>query len=185
MLHSCSVDQSCISLLINLVPSRAGLQLVHEQETDEMVPHPVEWHLERAILRAGLMRKENFGALRKVKWSRSSRTDKGVHALAAVIALKVHSASDHWQRDPEGLEHAELVNRYGTITTRSPRPIGCILSAYSLDYFTGSICDNCAYKNGQLCKTRPSQSCDTPCTRAQAPARRHSRLCGAAHGCAL
>jgi tRNA pseudouridine38-40 synthase len=31
----------------------------------------------------------NFGDFRKTKWSRSSRTDKGVHSLATVIGLRV------------------------------------------------------------------------------------------------
>ena len=92
---------------------RTGLQLVHEQEArvEDGMPRPVEYYLERAILRAGLMRKENFGNLRKVKWTRTSRTDKGVHALAAVVALKIHSAVDHWNSDPEGTVHADAVNR--------------------------------------------------------------------------
>jgi hypothetical protein len=75
------------------------------------LPPPIEAPLESALLAAGLMRKENFGALHKVRWSRSSRTDKHVHALAAVVALKAHCALDAWEADPEGLAYADAINR--------------------------------------------------------------------------
>ena len=67
--------------------------------------------LELAILKAGLMRRENFGDFSKVKWSRSSRTDKGVHALAAVVVLKINCAAEHWERDPEGVQLADAINK--------------------------------------------------------------------------
>jgi tRNA pseudouridine38-40 synthase len=49
----------------------------------------VEGVLEKAILQAGLITEANFGDFRKTKWSRSSRTDKGVHSLATVIGLRI------------------------------------------------------------------------------------------------
>lgn len=44
----------------------------------------IEAELEMAVYLAGAMSKDNFGNLRKVSWSRSGRTDKGVHAAAQV-----------------------------------------------------------------------------------------------------
>jgi hypothetical protein len=71
----------------------------------------IEQVLEIAVLKAGLMRKENFGDFGRVKWSRSSRTDKGVHSVATVIGLKVNVDRAHWHGDPEGLQLAASMNR--------------------------------------------------------------------------
>jgi len=53
----------------------AGLQA--SRELPELAT--IEGVLERAILAAGLITAANFGDFRKTKWTRSSRTDKGVH----------------------------------------------------------------------------------------------------------
>lgn len=47
----------------------------------------VEHELRRAILQAGAMRESNFEDLGKIDWSRSSRTDKGVHAGCIVVRV--------------------------------------------------------------------------------------------------
>lgn len=44
----------------------------------------IEAELELALYLAGSISKDNFGNPRKVSWSRSGRTDKGVHAAAQV-----------------------------------------------------------------------------------------------------
>lgn len=44
----------------------------------------VEQVLERAIFKAGMMKQENFENFAKVRWTRASRTDKGVHSLGMV-----------------------------------------------------------------------------------------------------
>ena len=44
----------------------------------------MEAELELALYLAGTISKDNFGNPRKVSWSRSGRTDKGVHAVAQV-----------------------------------------------------------------------------------------------------
>lgn len=62
-------------------------------------------------MKAGLMRKCNFGALHKVKWSRSSRTDKGVHSCATVVSLKVNCDKDSWDTDPEGTAYVQAINK--------------------------------------------------------------------------
>ena len=59
----------------------AGSQLQrHEGDTAT-----VEGVLETAVFRAGGILESNMGALGKIGWSRSSRTDKGVHSLGTVI----------------------------------------------------------------------------------------------------
>ena len=47
----------------------------------------VEAALEEAIARSGGMLESNRGSLQKVDWSRSSRTDKGVHSCSTVRML--------------------------------------------------------------------------------------------------
>jgi len=61
---------------------RAGSQL---QRHDDSIA-TVEGVLEAALFRAGCVLESNMGALEKLGWSRSSRTDKGVHSLATVRA---------------------------------------------------------------------------------------------------
>lgn len=49
----------------------------------------VEAELQNALFKARCIAPENYGFINKIKWSRSSRTDKGVHALCSVIAAKL------------------------------------------------------------------------------------------------
>lgn len=49
----------------------------------------VERDLEQALYEAGCIAPSNHGNLSKVNWSRASRTDKGVHALCTVFAMKM------------------------------------------------------------------------------------------------
>ena len=58
----------------------AGLQL----QRVEGKASTVEGVLETALFRAGSILQSNLGALGKIGWTRSSRTDKGVHSLATV-----------------------------------------------------------------------------------------------------
>lgn len=67
--------------------------------------------MELALLKAGLIRKENFGDFQRLKWSRSSRTDKGVHSLATVLGFRAECEPARWAADPEGLDYAAAINR--------------------------------------------------------------------------
>lgn len=49
----------------------------------------IEGLLERALYLAGGFEEHNFGELRKLGWSRSGRTDKGVHAAANCCSMKL------------------------------------------------------------------------------------------------
>ncbi|OMJ75529.1 hypothetical protein SteCoe_25308 [Stentor coeruleus] len=49
----------------------------------------VEAELQNALFKSRCISSDNFGFLNKVGWTRASRTDKGVHALCAVAAMKM------------------------------------------------------------------------------------------------
>ena len=56
-----------------------GLQIQRDQPGGT-----VEDVLQQAMYQAGAILPSNYGNLSKIGWTRSSRTDKGVHALANV-----------------------------------------------------------------------------------------------------
>ena len=58
-------------------------------QNDQRNVRTVEAELEKALHQARCISSDNFGFFNKVKWSRASRTDKGVHALCAVVGLKL------------------------------------------------------------------------------------------------
>lgn len=60
----------------------------HGLQLNQNVP-TIEDDLRTAIFRAGAMRESNFEDLAKIGWSRSSRTDKGVHAGCVVFSGKL------------------------------------------------------------------------------------------------
>lgn len=59
-----------------------GLQMNPQANT-------VEKHLERALFLAGSISEHNFGDLHKVQWTRTARTDRGVHAVMQCCAMKL------------------------------------------------------------------------------------------------
>ncbi|KAH6765725.1 Pseudouridine synthase family protein, partial [Perilla frutescens var. hirtella] len=85
-----------------------GLQI---QRHDEEIS-TIEGELEKAIFEAGGIRNSNFGDLNKISWARSSRTDKGVHSLATMIAFKMEIPDFAWNNDPNGFALARYVNAY-------------------------------------------------------------------------
>ncbi|KAK9918566.1 hypothetical protein WJX75_005011 [Coccomyxa subellipsoidea] len=72
----------------------------------------IEAALEDAIGKAGGILESNRGALHKIDWSRSSRTDKGVHSCSTVIGLKMECVVDSFETDPEGLSIAAEINKH-------------------------------------------------------------------------
>lgn len=72
----------------------------------------IEKELETAIFKAGGIRESNFGDLQKIRWARSSRTDKGVHSLATIISFKMEIPENAWNGDPYGFTLANYVNSY-------------------------------------------------------------------------
>ncbi|KAK9814106.1 hypothetical protein WJX72_000771 [[Myrmecia] bisecta] len=72
----------------------------------------IEGVLEKAIHAMGGIQDSNFRDLAKSGWSRSSRTDKGVHSLASVVALKMECREDVFDGDPEGSSLAAAINEH-------------------------------------------------------------------------
>ncbi|XP_047090385.1 putative tRNA pseudouridine synthase [Lolium rigidum] len=83
-----------------------GLQKQRELSADSTI----ESVLESAIFKAGGILESNYGKLQKVGWERSSRTDKGVHSLATMISLKMEIPDRAWDRDPDGIALANIIN---------------------------------------------------------------------------
>ncbi len=54
----------------------------------------VEEEIEKTLHKLGYIADFNFGDLKKVAWSRATRTDKRVHALQNVFSCKVHMEKD-------------------------------------------------------------------------------------------
>ncbi|XP_019462395.1 PREDICTED: putative tRNA pseudouridine synthase [Lupinus angustifolius] len=91
-----------------------GLQI----QRDEHELSTIEKELEIAIFKAGGIHDSNFGDLDKVKWGRSSRTDKGVHSLATMIAFKMEIPENAWKGDDDGVALANCINSYLPHTIR-------------------------------------------------------------------
>ena len=72
--------------------------------------------LEDALVASGAMRPSNAGAPHKVAWSRSSRTDAGVHSVATVAGLRLELepayAATAAAADPEGVALAGAINAH-------------------------------------------------------------------------
>lgn len=66
----------------------------------------IEYHLEKALYLAGSILDCNYGYLQKISWTRSARTDKGVHAIKQCCSMKLHVPEDHLS------EYIEQVNSF-------------------------------------------------------------------------
>ncbi|KAJ3682885.1 hypothetical protein LUZ60_013112 [Juncus effusus] len=85
-----------------------GLQKQHD--SNEL--STIEAELESAIFKSGGILPSNFGNLHRIGWTRSSRTDKGVHSLATMISLKMEIPIDAWSQDLEGISLAKYINSH-------------------------------------------------------------------------
>jgi tRNA pseudouridine38-40 synthase len=59
----------------------------------------VEGDVETAMFECGMIDPRNYGDIKKIRFSRASRTDKRVHALLNYFACKVHIDKE------KGLDH--------------------------------------------------------------------------------
>ncbi|XP_061354307.1 putative tRNA pseudouridine synthase [Gastrolobium bilobum] len=89
-----------------------------QKQQDEHRLSTIEKELETAIFKAGGIRDSNFGNLNKVKWGRSSRTDKGVHSLATTISFKMEIPENAWRGDDNGILLANHINSHLPNTIR-------------------------------------------------------------------
>jgi len=72
----------------------------------------LETALEGAIYNIGGILDSNRGNLGRLRWSRSSRTDKQVHSLATVIGMKLECDPASFESDPEGIDLANQINSH-------------------------------------------------------------------------
>jgi len=86
---------------------------------------------EDAVFDAGGILLSNYRsrALSRLKWSRSSRTDKGVSSLATVVSLRMETDERSWDADVEAREPGGVVER---INAKLPATSGVrVFAAYS------------------------------------------------------
>ena len=62
----------------------------------------IELELQNALFKVGCIQESNFGDLSKIHWSRSSRTDKGVHSARTIITAKFEITTDILQSSIDG-----------------------------------------------------------------------------------
>ncbi|KAG2491256.1 hypothetical protein HYH03_010463 [Edaphochlamys debaryana] len=76
----------------------------------------IEQVLEKALFAAGCISEANFGSFSKIRWTRASRTDKGVHSLGTVMGLRMLVDDSCYSLGPggdcEGLSVAAAVNAH-------------------------------------------------------------------------
>ena len=68
--------------------------------------------IEKALYRAGRISAPNYGDLKKVRWTRSSRTDKGVHSVCTVLSMRMLVDADTFADSDYSEEVANDINRY-------------------------------------------------------------------------
>ncbi len=71
--------------------------------------------LYKAIFDSGLVLPSNFNnSLKQIGWSRSSRTDKGVHSLSTIVSFKAEMTKKQeavMNQDTAGLSLANVINK--------------------------------------------------------------------------
>lgn len=67
----------------------AGSQSQRNERTLDAPIDTVEDALHLALFRAGGISPDNFSSLQKINWTRSSRTDRGVHAATQLVCAKL------------------------------------------------------------------------------------------------
>lgn len=82
-----TADDARVKRKVALVAGYIGTGYHGVQLNDDV--NTIENELRRAILLIGALRESNFEDLAKIDWSRSSRTDKGVHASTLVFSGKL------------------------------------------------------------------------------------------------
>lgn len=73
---------------------------------------PVEQVLQDAMFNAGLILPTNLDQQKRLKWTRSSRTDKGVHSLATVISCVLEVQEHEFEFDPRGQRLVNEINKH-------------------------------------------------------------------------
>lgn len=96
-----------VALVISFVGSKYhGLQFQPSQQNTVTI----ESVLVKALVDIGAMRPTNAEDIKKVCWSRSSRTDKGVHAARIILSLKIEVPKSWIPEDESGPKHPRTVD---------------------------------------------------------------------------
>eukprot|EP00250_Pteridium_aquilinum_P000049 c10064_g1_i1 orf=500-2077(-) len=112
---SCQSIKKKIAMWVGYVGTHyKGLQIQRSTAAGQTI----EQELETAIFRAGGILESNFGSLEKIRWMRSSRTDKGVHSLSTVISFKMEVNQETWGNDEDGIDVADRINQFLPNTIR-------------------------------------------------------------------
>ncbi|KAF2075399.1 hypothetical protein CYY_003278 [Polysphondylium violaceum] len=91
----------------------------------------IENDLEKALFKAGHILPSNLGDLERIRWSRSSRTDKGVHSLSTVISTSLLLDLKKFQFDvPLGKELCANINQY---LPEKVKVLGALISPRNFD----------------------------------------------------
>eukprot|EP01112_Ceratiomyxa_fruticulosa_P012343 TRINITY_DN340_c1_g3_i2.p1 TRINITY_DN340_c1_g3~~TRINITY_DN340_c1_g3_i2.p1 ORF type:complete len:538 (+),score=106.89 TRINITY_DN340_c1_g3_i2:95-1615(+) len=77
----------------------------------------IEATLHEALYKSGGVLESNYfsdisQALKRIGWSRGSRTDKGVHALTNVLSVKLETPDRCFEKDPLGFDIADNINKH-------------------------------------------------------------------------
>eukprot|EP01084_Bolivina_argentea_P178764 308990_1 len=131
----------------------------------------IEAELEKALFLSGSILSTNFGCPRKICWSRSARTDKGVHAVGNLISAKLlirpgtegcdelrNEVNSHLPNDICVLDVARLMSSFSAYTCCERRkyyylmPAACLLPAKEVD----PLLRTCILSSGEIDKKRLS-----------------------------
>lgn len=83
------------------------------ESTEKILHKPtIEANLENAIYQAGYIRDSNHQQLDKIGWSRSSRTDKGVHAARIIVSAKLEVDNGLEAPEPPASEIARRISEH-------------------------------------------------------------------------
>jgi tRNA pseudouridine38-40 synthase len=82
----------------------------------------VEEVLENALFEIGCISESNHGDIKKIGWSRSSRTDKGVHAARVVVGVKLQFDSEWITED---FRVPEVVSRLNAVLPADVQAFSC------------------------------------------------------------
>ena len=121
-MHSSTYVKRKVAVVIAYIGSDYyGLQMDPNQHAKL---NTVEYQLSKALKKIGCIKEGNHIDLSKIQWSRSSRTDKGVHASKLLISVKLEINLD-WV-NPSTFKLEELVKQVNIELPSDIRVISCI-----------------------------------------------------------
>ena len=131
-----------------------GLQMNPQADT-------VEKHVEKALYLAGSIAESNFTDLHKIQWTRTARTDRGVHAVMQCCAMKLlvsPDSRDQFIRDANSFLPSDIrIHSMTKVTKNFNSKLQCTKRRYHYLLPTYMLQDK-AYISEVLNKLMSSQS---------------------------